>query len=221
MKITLLAWFFISSLALADPSDEPGDHIFTIPSPANKFHVVQTVRNWKTGGNLSQFGRIQVFDTESGTEVWRMDGILADQQGILPADDGVHLVLLESRLRGTGNAVKRDVPVLRFYAHSRLVKSYTLDDLNISSDKLSRGVSHSAFFNPSPISTRWKWEWPLGTDAATFEMLNPYKPNPFWHDGAFELTTIDRQMFRFAPSTGAILSRQSNPVGDANNPISP
>src|SRR5688572_24620006 len=118
MKRTLLFLLAMKFAAWADASDEPGGHFFVVPSPANKFHVVHTVRRWSDAPNLnvSQFGRVQVFETESGREAWRLEGILVDQGGIFPGDDGVHLVILNRGLWGVGARMKRDQTVIRFYA---------------------------------------------------------------------------------------------------------
>jgi hypothetical protein len=186
----------------ADSPDEPGDHFFIVPSPGNKFHAVQTVRRWKDSQHPRQFGRLQVFDTESGKELWRMEGVLADQGGVFPADDGVHLVILEQSLWGIGDRLKRDQPIIRFYARERLLKSYTLNDLRIDGAKLPHSVSHTQFYIFRPALGGWNWEWPLGTEAAENHLRFTTEPNPSWREGIFELKTADEQRFRFDPRTG-------------------
>lgn len=208
MKRAILILLAPTTFAFADASDEPGVHFFTVPSPSNKFHVVHTVRQWRAASSVSQFGRVQVFDTESGREVWRLDGVLVDEGGVFPADDGIHLVVLRRRLWGVGAEVKRHQPIILFYARERLLKSYTLDDLQIDAAKLSHSVSHSEFYLYRPMLGGWRWEWPLGTEAANIEMRYTTEPNPYWRDGAFELRTIDDQRLRFDPATGGKFSAE-------------
>jgi hypothetical protein len=200
-----LALAFANALAFADQPDEPRDHFFTVPSPHNKFHVVHTVRSWKNVPNQSQFGRIQVFNTETGREAWRLEGALFEKCGTFPSDDGEHLVLLMCRLRGVGAEVKRNEPVLFFYERDRLVKSYSLEQLKIESAKLPHSVSHSEFYQYREMLNGWHWEWPPGSREFEIEIRQMSEPNPYWQDGVLELKTNDGQKFRFDPATGAML----------------
>jgi hypothetical protein len=186
--------------AKGDASDEPGGHFFVAPSPGNKFHAVHTVRRWKDVPNLSQFGRVQIFETETGREVWRIEGVIVEDGGVFPADDGVHLVILQRTLWGLGDRMKRDQPIIQFYARDRLLKSYTLDDLHIDPKELPHSVSHTQYYRYQSMLPGWAWEWELGSEAAETNIRYGIEANPIWRDGAFHLKTADGQQFRFDPS---------------------
>src|SRR5687767_3721282 len=134
MNRTLLTLIAAVTLVHADSSDEPGSHFFTVPSPGNKFHAVHTVRRWAGIEKPEQYARIQVFETESGREAWRLDGVMASEGELFPADDGVHLVLLARSIWGVGRAIKRNLPVVQFYERGQPMKSYSLEDLKIDTD---------------------------------------------------------------------------------------
>ncbi len=158
MRTALLLFLLAVSVVRADESDEPPFHFFVVPSPSDKVHVVQTVRAWDHAADVRPFGRLQVFETESGREIWRLDGTLAYATDVFPADDGEHLVITSSSVSGGRDPVNPTATILAFYAHGRLLKSYSLQDLHIDLAKLEHSVSHTHWFTPRAAYQGWHWE---------------------------------------------------------------
>ena len=130
--------------------------------------------------------------------------MLVNETDVFPADDGEHLALAPAELAYVGNAVTTTTPVVSFYVHGHLLKSYSLQDLHIDPTKLEHSVSHARLFKPQAAFRAWRWENPLGTrEAEVDQLLDP--PNPRWQNGVFELNTLDGQTFRFDPATGNLI----------------
>ena len=201
----LLLLLAAASTARADEPDEPGFHFFVVPSPANRCHVVQTVRPWHETASVAQFGRLQVFATETGQELWRLDGVLCRENGVFPADDGEHLILVRDSVRGGKDPTDMARPVILFYTHGQLSKSYSLGDLHIDPAKLQNSVSSTHWIATESNTQTWVWDWPPDSEQAEIHALTFPKPNPHWQRGIFELTALDGQTFRFDPITGGQL----------------
>jgi len=158
---------------------------------------------WRNVENISQYGRIQLFRSDTGKELWRIDGVLVYPDSVFPSDDRKHLVIVNTRL---GFKSLNSVPILQFYSEGKLLKSYTLKDIGIDQSKLIKSVSHAIFVQIRRPEKAWEWEWPLDTKAAQIAVLARAEPNPCWHESIFEIVTIDGQHFRFDSSTGKLLS---------------
>lgn len=203
MKRSLLLLLFAVHCAFADEPDEPHFHFFTIPSQANTCFVVQSVRPWSGRGDASQYGRIQLFRSDTGIEVWRMEGVLCNANEVFPADDLKHFVIVRSHFP---SRQIDSVPVVLFYAAGKLIKSYTLKELVFDMSKLRKSVSHAEFARTARATDAWIWDYPLGTEGADAAALAvDAKPNPYWRGTVLELHTLDGQKFRFEGTTGKLL----------------
>ena len=189
-------------LCQADEPDSPGFHFFAVPSPSDTCVAVQTVRPWRADSvRYSQYGRLQIFRSDTGAELWRIEGVLASQDEVFPSDDLEHLVIVRSfvPLPAIDTA-----PVVLFYSKGRLLRSHTLKELEFDMKKLKKSVSHGDFAEVRRPEGTWSWERVLGTKAAA-SRTSSYKPNPRWTSAGFWLRTLDGQLIVFDPKTGALL----------------
>jgi hypothetical protein len=215
MKRILLLLFLLEARgAFGDETDTPQFHFFTVPSPANACFAVQSVRPWPGSGGIGlgdivQYGRIQLFRSETGAELWHIDGVLCHAEEVFPADDLKHLAIVRCAFP---SRLVESVPVVSFYAEGKLVKSYMLGELGFDFAKLDKSASHSSFARTERSTNAWSWQWPLGSkDAEIAEMALGTPPNPVWRGTVLELRALDGQRFRFDGVTGKLLDVTRTP----------
>jgi len=179
-------------------------HFFAIASPSNTCFAVQTVRQWKGGGaGNRKYGRLQLFRSDSGEELWRINHLLSSPNEVFPCDDFQHLVIVHSYIPQRSIEAQ---PVILFYSGGKLLKSYSLKDLNFDFGKLIKSVSHANFIEVHRVENAWAWEWPLGSEAAQIQIQTCVpNPNPHWQGNVFKLSMLDGQNLVFEAKTGDLI----------------